>query len=110
MNCNRLISYYSGNKDSREFRCHEKDADTPNLKYENLKVLEKNLKLQEMIHGAIGMATTSIMMTVEEVVNNLRNASSDFLGSKEMVDPRQDASDICLDLQDTLTKQISTLG
>ena len=107
INCNKLVSYYTGNKGAKEFKCHEKDMDAPDLKYDNVKVSEKALKGQEMFHGAIGMAVTNIMVTVEDMIANMKDAASDFLGSKEMADPRQDASDLCLDMQDVLAKQIS---
>ena len=70
LNCNQLIQYYTANKTSKEFRCHEKDLDAPNLKFENTKLAEKNYKLQETIHGAIGMAATNMLVVLKECLDS----------------------------------------
>ena len=85
----KLVTKYTSLPTGQEFRAHEKDLNSPSLKFESQKQAEAALKVQEGLAGAVGASQTAVLVMVEGLVANLKKAQQSFSESEEAVDKEE---------------------
>ena len=82
----KIVTKYTGQLAGQEFRVHEKDTNSPALKFESQTQAEAALKVQESLAGAVGVSQTSILVTVEGLAASLQKVQQSYTDSEEAVD------------------------
>ena len=74
----KLLTKYTSHPAGQEFRAHEKDPNSPSLKYDSQKQAEAALKVQEGLAGAVGVSQTAVLVTVEGLVASLTRVQQSY--------------------------------